>query len=118
MHIRKVDPTIASPALDQLYELCDSFGRHEWTLKIPELLVKAGFEQADMTEVGDAPYMARAFNEQHMLTMEEMSSGMMRLGKTELANRMMRLVADAHAEAMNGATLCIPRIVVVARKPL
>ncbi|CAI6267854.1 unnamed protein product [Periconia digitata] len=118
MHVRKVNLAIASPALDQLYELCNSFGRHEWTLQIPELLAEAGFEQARLTEVGDAPHFARAFNEQHMMTMEEIAEGMARLGKTELANRTLRLIRDAHPESVNGATLCIPRVVVVARKPL
>ncbi|KAF1961850.1 S-adenosyl-L-methionine-dependent methyltransferase [Byssothecium circinans] len=118
MHIRKVDPAIDSPALDQLYDLCNSLGRHEWTMQIPELLSEAGFEHARLTEVGDAPYIARAFNEQHMLTMEEIAAGMIRVGKKELANRVLTWVGEAHAESVNGAVLCIPRVVVVARKPL
>lgn len=118
MHVSKVDPSMASPALDQLYDLCNSFGRHEWTLRIPELLSEGGFEQAKMTEIGDAPSMAHAFNEQHMLTMEEIAAGMARVGKGEMRDRMLKLVEEAHAESVNGAALCIPRVVVVARKPL
>jgi hypothetical protein len=118
MHIRKVDHSIASSAMDQLYDLCYSSGRHDWTLKIPEMLAEAGFENVKLTEIGDAPCLARAFNEQHMLTVEEMATGMARAGKREMAVRMLKLVGDAHSEAVKGVALCIPRIVVLGRNPL
>jgi hypothetical protein len=118
MHVRKVDPSTATPALDKLHGLYNSAGRHQWTPKIPNLLAEAGFADVKLTEVGDAPYIARAFNEQHMLTIEEIAAGMAKVGNKELANRILRLVEDAHVESLKGAALCIPRVVVVAQKPL
>ncbi|KAF2656070.1 S-adenosyl-L-methionine-dependent methyltransferase [Lophiostoma macrostomum CBS 122681] len=118
MHVRKIDDSIASPAMDQLRDICYSSGRQDWTLQIPELLSEAGFADTKMTEFGDPTYLARTFNELHMLTIEEMASGVARTGKRELAVRMQTLIGDANSEAINGVVLCIPRIVVVARRPL
>lgn len=118
MHVRKIDPGLASPALDEIRTLCYSEGRHDWTLNIPDMLEEGDFEQVNMTHFGDSPSLARAFNDQHMLTMDEFAAGMVREGKPEVARRVSNLVAKAYGEAVQGAYLCIPRVVVVARKPL
>ncbi|KAF2114305.1 UMTA methyltransferase family protein [Lophiotrema nucula] len=118
MRVRKVNPAIASPALDEIHSLCYSGGRHDWTLTIPEMLAEEEFTNTSMTKFGDKPGLARAFNDQHMLTMEEFAAGMIRVGKHDVANKAFDLIGKAHGESVRGATLCIPRIVVVAHKPL
>ncbi|GAB1311029.1 Methyltransferase domain-containing protein [Madurella fahalii] len=118
MTVKKVDPSQQTPALDQLRDWSWADGRHDWTVKLPQFMTEEGFEDAKAYFFGDPPELARAFNEQHLLTAEEFAEGLAKLGKQEAASRYFKLVADAYDESVAGAALCVPRVVCVARKPL
>ena len=70
MSVEKVDPNLQTPALDQLREWSWADGRHDWTVRLPEFCTEEGFQDAKADFFGDPPELARAFNEQHLLTAE------------------------------------------------
>nr|URT29631.1 AmpA [Beauveria felina] len=116
--VKKVDPKLQAPALDQLLDWSCAEGRHDWTVKLPQFLADEGFHDTTIDFYGDGPELARAFNDQHLLTVEEFAEGLAKLGKTEAAAKYFQLLEDAYGESIAGAALCVPRIVCVARKPL
>ncbi|KAI9646005.1 hypothetical protein NHQ30_005443 [Ciborinia camelliae] len=116
MHVRKVDPEIQAPALEQIREMSWANGRHDWTVKLPDFLQEAGFRDAKIQFFGDDDRLARAFNEQHLLTMDEFASSLVRMGKVDAAKKWYELIQQGYLESTAGAALCIPRIVCVARK--
>lgn len=118
MSVKKVDPNLATPALDQLRDWSWADGRHDWTVRLPEFCAEEGFPDAQADFVGDPPELARVFNEQHLLTAEEFAEGLAKLGKPEVASKYFRIVEEAYEESISGAALCVPRVVCVARKPL
>ena len=115
--VKKVDPNLQAPALDQLLDWSCAEGRHDWTVQLPQFLTAEGFHDATIDFYGDGPELARAFNDQHLLTAEEFAEGLAKLGKTEAAAKYFQLLEDAYSESIAGAALCVPRIVCVARKP-
>jgi SAM-dependent methyltransferase len=117
MCVKKVSPEIPAPALEQIREKSWANGRHDWTVRIPDFLKEAGFENVDIQYVGDEPKLVRAFNEQHLLTMNEFASSLMRIGKVDAAQTFYRLIEEGYKESTAGAALCIPRIVCVGQKP-
>lgn len=118
MTVAKLDPNLPTPALDQLRDWSWAGGRHDWTVRLPEFLAEEGFQDARADFVGDPPELARAFNEQHLLTAEEFAEGLVKLGKPEAGAKYFRIVEEAYEESVAGAALCVPRLVCVARKPL
>ncbi|KAK4663664.1 hypothetical protein QC763_610390 [Podospora pseudopauciseta] len=118
MSIQKVDPALETPALEELRKWSWADGRLDWTVKLPEFMEKEGFTEVKGDLFGDPPALARAFTEQHLLTAEEFAEGLIKLGKREVGEKYFGLVHKAHQEAIEGAALCVPRIVCVGRKPL
>ena len=118
MCVKKVDPDLPAPALDQLREWSWAEGRHDWTIQLPQFCAEEGFYDAKINFFGDSPEMIRAFNEQHLLTAEEFAEGLVKLGKPDAASKYFRLVQEAYNESIAGAALCVPRVVCVAQKPL
>ncbi|KAM4065219.1 methyltransferase [Hirsutella rhossiliensis] len=118
MSVKKVDPNPQAPALEQLRDWSRAEGRHEWTVRLPQFFIEEGFHDATIDFFGDRPELARAFNDQHLLTVEEFAEGLAKLGKPEAASNYFGLVEKAYNESVAGAALCVPRIVCVARKPL
>lgn len=116
--IKKVLPTLATPALDALASWSAAGGRHDWTVELPKFLAEEGFADAGIEFVGEGTELARPFNEQHLLTAEEFAEGLVKLGREEAAGKYFRLVEEAYEEEVKGAALCVPRVVCVARKPL
>ena len=116
MCVRKDDVTVNAPALDELRKLCHSNGKYDWSIQIAEFLTKEGFEDAKLEYFGDSKEIARAFNDQHMLTMDEFAIMMAKTGQSEMARNIYQLIGDACREATKGATLCIPRVVCTAHK--
>jgi len=117
MCVKKVRPEVEAPALEKLLEMSRSNGRHDWTFKLPEFMEKEGFLEVEMENFGDEDRMVRAFNEQHLLTMEEFAASLVKLGKQEAAEEFYRVIGESYQESTRGAALCIPRIVCVGRKP-
>ncbi|KAG4032390.1 hypothetical protein MFRU_007g02940 [Monilinia fructicola] len=118
MSVKKVDPNLEAPALQQMKELSWAHGRHDWTIQLPQFLIEEGFQNAKMEHFGDTPELTRAFNEQHLLTMEEFASSLVKLGNHEAASKYFRLIEEGYEESVAGAAFCVPRIVCVAQKPL
>ncbi|CAL5866787.1 uncharacterized protein PFLUO_LOCUS997 [Penicillium psychrofluorescens] len=118
MSIKKVDPSLSAPALQEIKDASHAGGRHDWVLELPRLLIEAGFQDAKIHFYDDPPELVRAFNDQHLLTMEEFATKLASKGQTEAATRFTHLVQSAYQECVNGAALCFPRVVVVARRPI
>lgn len=116
MYVKKDDASTKAPALDELRNLCYSNGKYDWSVQIPKFLAEEGFRDIRFEYIGDSKEMARAFNDQHMLTMEEFATMMAKSGRKEMASNMYQLIGEACCEATKGTTLCIPRIVCTARK--
>jgi hypothetical protein len=104
--------------LEQLREWSWAQGRHDWTVRLAEFCAEEGFIDAKIDYFGDGNELARAFNDQHLLTTEEFAEGLAKLGKSEVASKYFRLVEEAYNESVSGAALCVPRVVCTARKPL
>ncbi|KAK4194564.1 hypothetical protein QBC40DRAFT_290552 [Triangularia verruculosa] len=118
MSVQKVDPGIKTPALDELRAWSWADGRLDWSVKLPEFMEQEGFVDVKGDLFGDPPELARAFTEQHLLTAEEFAEGLIKLGKREAGEKYFDMVQKAHQEAIEGAALCVPRIVCVGRKPV
>lgn len=116
MCIKKDDPSLKTPALDEIYSLCHSSGKYDWSVQIANILAEEGFRNAEIEYFGDSQEMARAFNDQHMLTMDEFATMMTKIGQREMARNIYQLIGDAFHEATKGAMLCIPRVVCTANK--
>ena len=116
--VTKVNPGLQTPALEQLRVWSWAEGRRDWTVQLGNFCAEEGFEEVKVDFVGDKDEMARAFNDQHLLTAEEFAEGLVKLGKKEAAAKYFRLVQEAYDESVAGAALCVPRIVCVAQKPL
>lgn len=117
MHVKKASPSVSAPALDEICTLSYSSGRHDWVLELPQMLEAEGFRDAQMWHYSEGPTLVRAFNDLHMFTMDEFAGSLMRLGKTEAAEKLYKLIQAGYKESSGGAALCIPRVVVVARRP-
>lgn len=115
--VKKIDPKMETPALDQLRLACWAEGRHDWMLELPSLLGEIGFVDAKMELNDDEEDLIRPFGDQHLCTMEEFGDRLVSVGEKDGANRFYRFVHESAAEGQRGAALCIPRFVVVARKP-
>ena len=116
MCIKKYDPSLTTPALDEIYSLCYSNGKYNWSVQIANVLAEEGLWNARIDYCGDSRVMARAFNDQHMLTMDEFAMRMTKIGQKEKARNVNQLISDAFHEATEGSTLCIPRVVCIANK--
>ena len=116
MCVKTVDPSVTAPSLEKLREMSYANGRHDWVLRLPEFAKEVGFEDVEMKFFGDDVEFAKAFNVQHLLTMEEFATSLMRVGEREGAERFYRLIGDGYRESLKGAAFCIPRVVCMGRK--
>jgi SAM-dependent methyltransferase len=116
MRVKKVDAGCQSTALDQLREMSYAGGRYNWTLQIPRFMSDEGFLDVKMEHYDDGPSLIRAFNEQHLLTMEEFAHRLANVGQQEAASKFYRLISEGYQESVTGAALCIPRVVCVGQK--
>ncbi|KNG91708.1 UMTA methyltransferase family protein [Aspergillus nomiae NRRL 13137] len=117
MRIKKVSPSVQAPALEEIRVASYANGRHDWVLDLPRLLNEAGFEDAKLDYYDEGPELVRAFNDQHLLTMEEFGSKLMGNGQAEAAASFLKLIQAGYQECVDGAALSIPRVVVVAKRP-
>lgn len=76
-----------------------------------------GFLDVKMEHFGDSPELLRAFNEQHLLTMEEFALRLLKIGQKEAAGKFCNLIKEGYQESITGAALCIPRVVCIGKKP-
>lgn len=86
MHVKKADPAIPAPALEQLREMSYANGKYNWVLQLPAFMAEEGFQNLKMDSFGDPDELVRAFNEQHLFTMELFAWTLARAGKKEAAD--------------------------------
>ncbi|TGO21861.1 hypothetical protein BPAE_0196g00140 [Botrytis paeoniae] len=116
IHVKTPSYTLQAPALQQIRTISWANGRYDWTRRIPSFLKDTGFEEIDLQNFGDEDRLVRAFNEQHLLTMEEFADSLMRIGKREAAEMWWGLIERGEREAEEGNALCIPRVVCRGKK--
>ena len=117
-HVKRVSPAIPSPSLDAIIDMTRSGGRHDWVAALPAILTEGGFVDTTLESWDDPAELYRALTDQHLLTMEEFASGLVRIGKKEAAGEVREMVREGYKESLRGAALCYPRVFCVARKPL
>ncbi|PYI02384.1 S-adenosyl-L-methionine-dependent methyltransferase [Aspergillus sclerotiicarbonarius CBS 121057] len=115
--LKKVDPSIAAPALEEIRVGSHADGRHDWALDLPRLLAEEGFEDVTIDHYDEPPEMVRAFNDLHLLTMEEFATRLAGQGQHKAAARFTQLIQAGYQESVNGAAISFPRVVVVAKRP-
>ncbi|KAJ5087659.1 hypothetical protein N7456_011275 [Penicillium angulare] len=120
MRVKKLDSAAdeSAPALEEIKEASHAGGRHDWALDLPRLLTEGGFQDAKIDYYDDPPELVRAFNDLHLLTMQEFASKLENRGQHEAAARFVHLIQTGYQEGVKGAALCIPRVVVVAQRPV
>ncbi|KAL8950967.1 MAG: hypothetical protein Q9222_003028 [Ikaeria aurantiellina] len=120
MSVKHAHPSSSTrtPALEQLREMCWAGGRHDWTIDLGAFAVEISFEKVSLERRGDPDRLVRAFNEQHLFTMEEFAVRLLRVGKKEEADVFFKVIAEAYRESLGGAALCIPRVISIVRKVL
>ncbi|KAI9678377.1 MAG: hypothetical protein M1822_008023 [Bathelium mastoideum] len=116
MHVRKVDSALETPALEQLREVCYSNGKHDWILDIPRSMAENGFKDVDMYHFTDRLELARAVNDQHLMTMEEFVGTLSKAGEKDAVNAFRKVISGVYQESLQGAVLCIPKVVCVGLK--
>ena len=116
IHIRKVEPDLETPALDQLKEMCYSNSRHDWVLEIPSRMAEIGFTNTSMHHYTDPPEFNKVVTEQRLMTMEEFAGTLNRAGKKDAANEFYKTINGAYQESVKGAALCIPRVTSIGCK--
>ena len=115
-HVRNGNNSIQTPALHDLREMVYSRGRNDWTLRLPEEFAEEGLVDITTHHFQDAPDMARANGEQHLLTMEEFASSLATTDHNGEATEIFKLIQDVAHEVSNGAALSMPRVVCIGRK--
>lgn len=115
-HIKTVDISLQTPALKELREMVYSRGRNDWPLQLDVILNEEGLEDAKLYHFEDTLALARANGEQHLLTMEEFASRLVRADNKEEASKIYQLIQAVWKEYLEGAALSMPRVVCVARK--
>lgn len=106
-----------TPTLDGIVEMNRVDHRFDWTTRLPELVAREGFVDPNLHRYDDPEELARAFNDQHLMTMEEVAIGLRKVGKSEDAMKVSRMVQEGYKESMQGAGLCFPRVVCTAKRP-
>ena len=117
MRVKRVSSEMPTPAFDQLREMIWSHGRYDWLLKLADLATRSGFVDAKIHLYGDRDDLVRAFNDQHLMTMDEFALHLTGIGKKDEALAFHKVVENAYQESLNGAAICIPRVVCTGRKP-
>ncbi|KAJ5273242.1 hypothetical protein N7478_008367 [Penicillium angulare] len=120
MRVKRLDSAAdaPAPALEEIREASHAGGRHDWALDLPRLLTEGGFHDAKSDYYDDPPELVRAFNDLHLLTMQEFASKLASRGQHEAAARFVHLIQTGYQEGVKGTALCIPRVVVVAKRPV
>ncbi|KAK1145518.1 hypothetical protein N8T08_004076 [Aspergillus melleus] len=118
MKLKKVDESLVAPALEEIRTALCANGRHNWSVELPRIVTYCGFEDPRIDYYDEPPELVRAYNDLHLNTMEEFAGKLAQMGRVEPARRLYEVVQKAYAESVQGAALSLPRLVVVARKPL
>lgn len=114
--VKKVDESQAAPAADEMGRASRSGGQYDWTASIGNSLRSEGMDVVAEEVIGDPPHLVRAFHDQHLLTLDEFAVRLLEEGKKDAARYFAGLIERAYQESQNGAALCIPRMVFVARE--
>ena len=116
--VKIANPSIQTPALDELRELVYSRGRNDWTVQLAEIMKEEGFDGATLYHFEDPIALVKANSEQHLLTMEEFAFRLDKINKRTEAMKLYKLIERVHQESLQGAALSKPRVVCVAKRGL
>jgi SAM-dependent methyltransferase len=117
MGVKRAEPQIPTPGLNELSKVAWAGGKHDWTIQLPKYMKEEGFNETRIEYFDDPPELVRAFTDLHLCTMEEAANALQRVGKHEAATAFRRTLGQCFREASTGASLCLPRIVAIGRKP-
>ncbi|KAA8568628.1 hypothetical protein EYC84_007639 [Monilinia fructicola] len=96
MHVKKLHHEVQAPALEKIREMSGANGRHDWTVELPDFLREAGFQDVTIQFFGDEDRLVRAFNEQHLLTMDEFAPSLVKMGKVDAAKKFLELIQQGY----------------------
>ena len=111
-YIAKTDPSIEVKAIEGMQRFLSA--QDPWILGLPSILKENGFEQAELYHYRDNLSEAKAFFDLHLTKDEEMASTAFK--GTVQGEQMLQRIGDLYRESENGAVLCTPKVVCVARK--
>lgn len=115
-HVRTIDRSLQTPALHEFRELMYSRGRNDWPLQLDSILSQEGFRDAKLYFFEVSLDLTRANSELHLLTIEEFATRLARANKMYEASKIQRLIRAVYKECLEGAALCMSKIVCVAQK--
>ena len=75
-----------------------------------------GFVDVSLQRYDDDSSLYRAFNDAHLMTVDEIAGGLIGSGKDAEAAVLNRVVGEAYEESIRGAAICIPRLVCLGKK--
>ena len=82
MQVKRVSPGMQAPSLDAIIDMSRAGGRHDWVVRLPEMLAAEGLVDAALDKHGDPDELGRALND-HLMMVEEFASGLTKVGKVE-----------------------------------
>lgn len=63
---------------------------------------KEGFVEVEVEKFGDEDVMVKAFNEQHLLTMEDFAASLVKMEKKKAAEEFYKTIGEAYEESTSG----------------
>jgi len=116
------DPWLPTPALDGLCEYLRAVGPDDGIIaRLEKSLAEVGFSDVKTEFLGHPPpELASAFTELHLLAIEEaVADAVVERNRVQKdTDKCYMAIEKAYDEVMAGASICIPRVVFVARRPL
>ena len=113
-----VNPSIQTPAFQEMYRIMDGRGKFEWTLRLPTSMSENGFEDAQIHQYEDNMDLAKAHSDMLLEMLEEFATGIAKSKGGEEARKMQQLIQRIYSESQEGAAMYVPKIVCVGRKKL
>ncbi|KAL2820110.1 S-adenosyl-L-methionine-dependent methyltransferase [Aspergillus granulosus] len=111
--LEKISPTLDTPTLAELKKMWDS---DIAVSDLPRLLWEVGFRDLVVERIEERNELVHAFQELHLMNVEEAAGGVMRLKETHMGASLFPVIITAHQEFNQGTSWRIPMIVVVMRK--
>lgn len=115
-HVKTIDKTLQTPALDEFREMVYSRGRHDWPLQLDVILNEEGFEDARLHHFEDCLELVRANGENLLLVWDEFASRLAKAGNKDEASKIYQIIQAVYEEFIKGAVISVPKLVCVARK--
>ena len=116
--VKSMSRGLYTPSLHKIKKLVYSQGRNNWAIELAETFKQEGLLDSKTNHYGDRLELIKANSDQHLLTFEEFASNLEHTGQGAEAEAVYKLIQGAHKESLQGAALCMPRVVCIGRKPV